>query len=92
MHEVINVFDGGAAEYLPVPTNNKVTIVTKLAEVVSADLAMVAAPEWEGSFAELMEKLDEVKTQLQKARRIVMVYADQAKVEAEEEKGRLLDD
>ena len=79
LHEVIEVFDGGAVEYLPVPTKNKVTIITKLAEVVIADLAMAAAPEWEGSFVELMDKMNDAKTQLQTTTRTVKVYAEEAK-------------
>ena len=79
MHEAMKAFDGGAAEYLPAPTKNKVDIATKLAEVVLADLAVVAAPDWEGSFADLMGKMNEAKTQLQTTTRTVKVYAEEAK-------------
>ena len=79
LDEVMKVFDGGAAEYLPAPTKKKVDIATKLAEVVLADLAMVAAPEWEGSFADLVGKINEAKTQLQATTRTVKVYAEEAK-------------
>ena len=79
LHETTKVFDGGAAEYLPAPTKKKVDIATKLAEVVLADLAMVAAPDWEGSFADLMGKMNEAKTQLQTTTRTAKVYAEEAK-------------
>ena len=79
LDEVMKVFDGGAAEYLPAPTKNEVDIVTKLAEVVLADLAIAAAPDWEGSFADLMGKMNEAKTQLQATTRTAKVYAEEAK-------------
>ncbi|MDA8584270.1 hypothetical protein N9L68_08535 [bacterium] len=79
LRETLKVVDGGAAEYLPTPTKKKVDIVTKLAEVVIADLAIVAAPEWEGSFAVLIDKLNDAKTQLQNTTRDVKVYAEEAK-------------
>ena len=81
MHETIKVFDGGAAEYLPAPTKKKVDIATKLAEVVLADLAVAAAPDWEGSFADLMGKMNEAKTQLQHMTRTVTLYAEEAKAD-----------
>ena len=81
MHESIKVFDGGAAEYLPVPTKKKVEIARKLAEVVLADLAMAADPGWEGSFADLISRMNEAKTQLQNTTRTVKVYAEEAKAE-----------
>ena len=58
LDDVMKLCSGSAAEYLPAPTKNKVDIVTKLAEVVIADLAMAAAPEWEGSFADLMGNMN----------------------------------
>ena len=79
LRETLKVFDAGAAEYLPPPTNKEVDIATKLAEVVIADWTMAAAPEWEGSFAELMDKLNEANTQLQDTTRAVKVYAEAAK-------------
>ena len=81
LDEVMKVFDGGAAEYLPVPTKKKVDIATKHAEVVLADLAVAADPGWEGSFADLVGKMNEAKTQLQNTTRTVKVYAEEAKAE-----------
>ena len=80
LDEVMKVFSGNAAEYLPAPTQKKVDIVTKLAEVVLADLAVVAAPDWEGSFKELMDRTNEAKTQLQTTTRSLKVYAEEAKI------------
>ena len=77
--DLIQVFEGGAAEYLPAPINDDVYFVTKLAEVVVADLAMAAAPEWERSFAEFIAKMDDANTQLQTTTRTVKVYAEGAK-------------
>ena len=81
LDEVMKVFDGVAAEYLPVPTKKKVDIATKLAEVVLADLAMAADPSWAGSFADLISRMNEAKTQLQNTTRTVKVYAEEAKTE-----------
>ena len=58
----MKVFGGEAAEYLPAPTKKKVDVVTKLAEVVLADLAMAAAPEREGSYADLLGNINDAKT------------------------------
>ena len=63
----------------PRQLSKKVDIVTKLAEVVLADLAMAAAPAWEGSFADLMGNMNGAKTQLQETMRTVKVYAEEAK-------------
>ena len=81
LDEVMKVFSGNAADYLPAPTKHKVDIVTKLAEVALADLAVAAAPDWESAFADLMGNMHDAKTQLQTATRSVKVYAEQAKTE-----------
>ena len=47
--------------------------------MILADLAIAAAPEWEGSFAELADKMNDAKTQLQTTTRSVKVYAEEAK-------------
>ena len=76
---VMNKFSGNAAEYLPVPTQKRVEIVTKQAEMVLAELAVVAAPDWEGSFKELIGRTIEAKTELQNATRSLKVYAEEAR-------------
>ena len=81
LDEVMNVFSGSGAEYLPAPTQNKVDIVTELAEVVLADLAVAADPGWEGPFADLIGKMNEAKTQLQNTTQSVKICAEEAKVE-----------
>ena len=81
LDEVMKVFGGVAAEYLPVPTKKKVDIATKLAEVVLADLAMAADSSWARSFADLISRMNEAKTQLQNTTRTVKVYAEEAKTE-----------
>ena len=48
--------------------------------MVIADLAIAAAPEWEGSFKELMEKVNTAKTQLQTLTKTVKVYAEEANI------------
>ena len=62
------------------PTQKRVEIVTKHAEMVLAELAVVAAPDWEGSFSDLMGKMNEAKTQLQTTMKSVMFYAEEAKI------------
>ena len=47
--------------------------------MVLADLAVAAAPEWGGSFADLMGNMNEANTQLQITTRSVKVYAEEAK-------------
>ena len=81
--ELMKVFEGDVAEYLLGPTKKKVLLVTKEAEMVVADLHMSEAPEWEGSFKELMEKVNTAKSQLQATTKSVKVYADEAKAASE---------
>ena len=71
-------FSGKAAEYLPVPTQTRVDIKTKEAEMVLAELAVVVAPGWEGSFKEVMGRTTAVKTALQDVTRSLKVYAEEA--------------
>ena len=80
LDEVMQYFSGDVAEHLPATSPKKVDIVTKLAEVVLAEKAVVAAPDWEGSFADLIGKMNEAKTQLQTTMKSVKLYAEQAKI------------
>ena len=61
------------------PTQTRVDIKTKEAEMVLANLAVVVAPGWEGSFKEVMGRTTEVKTELQDVTRSLKVYAEEAK-------------
>ena len=79
LDDVMKEFSGNAAEYLPVPTQKRVDIVTNQAEMVLAELAVVVAPDWEGSFKELIRRRTEAKTALQNATRSLKIYAEEAK-------------
>ena len=61
------------------PTQTRVEVKTKQAEMVLAELAVVVAPGWEGSFKEVMGRTTEVKTELQDVTRPLKVYAGEAK-------------
>ena len=47
--------------------------------MVLAELAVVAAPEWEGSFKDVIGRRTDVKAELQNATRSLKVYAEEAK-------------
>ena len=79
LDNVMNEFGDKVAEYLPVPTQKRVDIVTKQAEMVLAELAVVASPDWEGPFKELIGRTIEAKTELQNATRSLTAYAEEAK-------------
>ena len=79
----MKVFEGDVAEYLPAPTKKKVLVVSREAEMVVADLHTAEVPEWEGSFKELMEKVNIAKSQLQATTKSVKVYAEEAKATSE---------
>ena len=61
------------------PTQKRVEIATKQAEIVLAELAVVVAPDWERSFKEVIGRTTEVKTGLQDMARSLKVYAEEAK-------------
>ena len=61
------------------PTQTRVDINTKEAEMVLAELAVVVASGWEGPFKEVMGRTLEVKTALQDVTRSLKVYAEEAK-------------
>ena len=61
------------------PTQTRVDIKTKEAEMAIAELAVVVAPGWEGSFKEVAGRTTEVKTELQDVTRSLKVYAEEAK-------------
>ena len=61
------------------PTQKRVDIVTKQAQMVLAELAVVVAPGWEGPFKEVIGRTTEAKTELQNATRSLKVYAEEAK-------------
>ena len=48
--------------------------------MVIADLHVSDDPEWEGSYKELMEKVNTAKTQLQTLTKTVKVCAEEAKI------------
>ena len=77
--ELMKVFEGDVAQYLPEPTKEKVLLSSKEAELVIPDLGVSEEPEWEGSFADLVGKMNGAKTQLQETMRTVKVYAEEAK-------------
>ena len=80
MDDVMQYFSGDVAEYLPAASRKKVETVSKLAEMVLAEKAVVAAPEWEGSFKDLIGKMNDARTQLQTTMKSVRFYAEQAKI------------
>ena len=53
---------------------------------MTAELAMAAGPNWSGPFAALMESTQAARNTVQEATRAVKVYAEEAKVAAEEPK------
>ena len=55
------------------------SVKTKQAEMVLAELAVVFAPSWEGSCKEAVGRTTEVKTELQDVPRSLRVYAEKAK-------------
>ena len=61
------------------PTQARVDIKTKEAEMVLAELAVVVAPGWEGPFKEVIGRTTEAKTEVQNAARSLKVYAETAK-------------
>ena len=79
LDDVMQYFSGDVAEYLPAASQKKVETVSKLAEMVLAEKAVVAAPEWEGSFVDLYRKMNDAKAQLQTTLKSVKFYAEEAK-------------
>ena len=79
LDEEMKYFSGDALEYLPAASKKKVDTVSKLADVLLAEKAVVAAPEWEGPFVDLYRKMNDAKAQLQTTLKSVKFYAEQAK-------------
>ena len=82
MDEQMKYFRGNVLEYLPAASKKKVETVSKLAEVVLAEKAVLAAPEWEGltGFSvDLYRKMNDAKAQLQTTLKSVKFYAEEAK-------------
>ena len=58
LDDVTKEFSGKAAEYLPAPIQKKVELASSQAEMTLAELAMVAAPNREGTFKDVLAKND----------------------------------